>query len=99
MAKRVLISEINLKIDELDGWSVSQGGRDTISRNFRFKNFSEAFGFMVRVALLCEKIDHHPEWSNTYNTVNVILTTHDVGGLSEKDILLAQKMNQIASNI
>ena len=68
---------------------------DAITRSFKFKDFSEAFGFMARVALLAEKAGHHPEWSNVYNRVTITLTTHDAGGLSEKDISLAQQINAL----
>jgi len=71
-------------------------GRDAIQRSFRFTNFNAAFGFMSRVALMAEKMDHHPEWSNVYNRVDVILTTHSCGGLSELDVRLAQFMDQVA---
>ena len=71
-------------------------GRDAITRTFTFKNFSEAFGFMTRVALVAEKLDHHPEWKNVYKTVEVTLTTHDAGGLTQKDVTLAQAMDRLA---
>lgn len=71
-------------------------GRDAIHRTFTFKDFNEAFGFMARVALEAEKADHHPEWANVYRTVDVTLSTHDAGGLTAKDIALAQTMNAIA---
>ncbi|MBN9064846.1 MAG: 4a-hydroxytetrahydrobiopterin dehydratase [Rhizobiales bacterium 65-9] len=70
--------------------------RDAIARRFTFKNFSEAFGFMARVALVAEKMDHHPEWSNVYKTVDVTLSTHDAGGLTELDVALAKRMDAIA---
>ncbi len=73
------------------------GARDAITRHFIFKDFNEAFGFMSRVALLAEKMDHHPEWSNVYKKVEVTLTTHDAGGLTEKDITLAKAMDDYAS--
>ena len=71
-------------------------GRDAISRKFVFKDFNQAFGFMTRAALVAEKMDHHPEWFNVYRTVEVTLSTHDAGGLTEKDIALAKAMDVIA---
>ena len=73
----------------LGGWSLEEG-RDAIRRSFKFKDFSEAFGFMTRVALAAEKLDHHPEWSNVYNKVELVLTTHSAGGLTARDIALAR---------
>lgn len=69
--------------------------RDAIRREFKFADFSAAWGFMTRVALLAEKFDHHPEWSNVWNTVRIELTTHDTGGLSSNDIKLAQAINKL----
>jgi 4a-hydroxytetrahydrobiopterin dehydratase len=71
--------------------------RDAITRNFKFKDFNAAFGFMTRVALLAEKMDHHPEWSNVYNTLEVTLSTHDAGGLTQKDIDMAAAMDAWAA--
>jgi 4a-hydroxytetrahydrobiopterin dehydratase len=79
----------------LAGWSETDG-RDAIRKEFKFKNFSEAFGFMSRVALAAEKMDHHPEWSNVYDRVDILLTSHDIGGVSERDIKLAGKIDQLA---
>ncbi len=79
----------------LHGWSEAKG-RDAIERTFTFADFSEAFGFMARVALVAEKHDHHPEWRNVYKTVEVTLSTHDAGGLTMNDVALAQAMNAIA---
>lgn len=79
---------------QLRGWTAASGERDAIVRAFRFRDFSEAFGFMVRVALRAEQMDHHPEWSNVYNRVEVLLTTHDAGGVTQKDIDLAAFMNE-----
>jgi 4a-hydroxytetrahydrobiopterin dehydratase len=79
----------------LHGWSEVQG-RDAISRTFTFKDFSEAFGFMARAALLAEKLDHHPEWFNVYDKVEVTLATHDAGGVTERDVALAAAMNRLA---
>jgi len=79
----------------LDGWSEVEG-RDAIRKVFTFKDFSEAFAFMARVALKAEAMDHHPEWFNVYNKVDVTLTTHDADGLSRKDIDLAAAMESYA---
>lgn len=79
----------------LPGWAETSG-REAIARTFIFKNFNEAFGFMSRVALVAEKNDHHPEWRNVYKTVEVVLTTHDTGGVTARDIELATTMNAIA---
>ena len=70
-------------------------GQDAIARDFKFKDFSAAWGFMARVALLAEQQDHHPEWSNVYNRVSITLTTHDAGGLSERDVKLAQAIDAL----
>ena len=77
----------------LSGWTdlgTTENGRDAIEKKFKFKDFNEAFGFMGRIALMAEKMDHHPEWSNVYNKIHIILSTHDAGGVSERDIKLAQ---------
>lgn len=71
-------------------------GRDAITREFRFKDFNDAFGFMSRVALMAERMDHHPEWSNVYNRVTITLSTHDAGGLSARDVALASFIDSIA---
>ncbi|MBP6767278.1 MAG: 4a-hydroxytetrahydrobiopterin dehydratase [Reyranella sp.] len=71
-------------------------GRDAIQKSFRFADFNEAWGFMTRVAMAAEKSDHHPEWSNVYNKVEIVLSTHDAGGLSEKDVALAKVIDSIA---
>lgn len=73
-------------------------GRDAIARQFRFEDFNAAFGFMTRAALIAEKHDHHPEWFNVYNRVEVTLSTHDAGGLTAKDIALARAMDEIAKS-
>jgi len=83
---------------KLAGWSEVKG-RDAISRKFTFKDFNEAFGFMSRVALVAEKNDHHPEWRNVYKTVEVVLATHDAGGVTARDIDLAKAMNAIAGQL
>jgi len=79
----------------LNGW-VEVAGRDAIAKTFVFKDFNEAFGFMTRVALVAEKADHHPEWKNVYKTVEVVLSTHDAGGVTAKDIALAEAMERFA---
>jgi 4a-hydroxytetrahydrobiopterin dehydratase len=72
-------------------------GRDAIAKKFVFKDFNQAFGFMARVALIAEKMDHHPEWFNVYKTVEVTLSTHDAGGLTELDVKLAEAMDKVAA--
>ena len=78
----------------LPGWALAQG-RDAIARHFKFADFSAAWGFMCRVALLAEQQDHHPEWSNVYNQVTITLTTHDAGGLSVRDLRLAEAIDRV----
>jgi 4a-hydroxytetrahydrobiopterin dehydratase len=77
-----------------EGWTM-RPDRDAIGRSFRFKDFSEAWGFMARVALLAEAQNHHPEWSNVWNRVEIVLTTHDAGGLSARDVRLAEAINRL----
>jgi len=79
----------------LSGWAYD-AERDGIARSFRFKDFSAAFAFMTRVALAAEKADHHPDWSNSWNRVDILLTTHSAGGVTEKDIALASAIDAIA---
>lgn len=76
------------------GWAPALD-RDAIRREFKFADFKAAWGFMSRVALLAEELDHHPDWSNAWNTVRIELSTHDVGGLSDKDVTLAQAINKL----
>lgn len=78
----------------LPEWSLDQE-RDAIKRNFRFEDFVEAFGFMAKVALLAERADHHPEWSNVYSRVEILLTTHEADGLSARDIALAKAIDRL----
>lgn len=80
---------------ECPAWRMAEGGRDAIVRKFRFRDFSEAWGFMARVALLAEAQDHHPEWSNVWNRVEILLSTHDAGGLSERDLRLATAIDAL----
>ena len=81
-------------LGDLPGWEYDETARG-IRREFTFSDFAAAFGFMTHVAILAEKEDHHPEWSNVYNRVNILLTTHDAGGLSHRDIDLAGKIDGI----
>ena len=81
---------------KLSAWSAVEG-RDAIQKTFKFKDFNAAFGFMTRVALAAEKADHHPEWFNVYNRVEVLLSTHDADGVSERDVALAKIMDAAAS--
>ncbi|WP_292611365.1 4a-hydroxytetrahydrobiopterin dehydratase [Nitrobacter sp. 62-13] len=95
MAERLSADARKAAIKALPGWS-EVAGRDAIARTFTFRDFNEAFGFMTRVALTAEKADHHPEWRNVYKTVEVVLATHDAGGVTERDIRLAEAMDAIA---
>ena len=81
-------------LGRLNGWVYDQDA-DAISHEFKFKDFSEAFAFMTRVALLAQAADHHPEWSNVYNKVSVTLTTHDAGGVTAKDVALADGIDRL----
>ena len=98
MAGRLSTDAQAAALKELNGWSTVPG-RPAITRTFRFKDFNEAFGFMARVALVAEKNDHHPEWRNVYKTVDVVLTTHDAGGVTARDIALAKAMDAIATQL
>lgn len=82
-------------LSQLQGWSAVEG-RDAISKTFRFADFNQAFGWMTRVALAAEKLDHHPEWFNVYNRVEVLLATHDADGVTELDVTLAKLMDAAA---
>lgn len=96
MAKPQLTpDELKDKISELDDWSISDDGL-AIKKSFKFSNFVQAFGFMTQMAIVAEKMNHHPEWFNVYNRVEVKLTTHDSGGVTELDIALATAMNKAA---
>jgi 4a-hydroxytetrahydrobiopterin dehydratase len=95
MPRPVKIGAIDA-LEKLPLWSDLPGDRDAIGRTFRFTDFNCAFGFMTRVALKADKIDHHPEWSNIYNRVEVVLTTHDAGGVTALDVEMAQFMDEAA---
>jgi 4a-hydroxytetrahydrobiopterin dehydratase len=96
MAQKLTADVRKAALAKLSGWS-EVAGRDAIAKTFVFKDFNQAFGFMTRAALVAEKMDHHPEWFNVYKTVEVTLSTHDAGGVTELDIKLAQAMDQLAS--
>jgi 4a-hydroxytetrahydrobiopterin dehydratase len=95
MAERLTAEARKAALGALPGWTET-AGRDAIGKTFVFKDFNEAFGFMSRAALVAEKMDHHPEWRNVYKTVEVVLSTHDSGGVTSLDIELAKAMNAIA---
>ncbi len=95
MVRQLNEAERAAALATLKNWRMVEG-RDAICREFRFADFNAAFGFMSRVALKAEKLDHHPEWCNVYNWVEVVLSTHDAGGLSEKDIALARFIDEAA---
>ncbi|MBN9599453.1 MAG: 4a-hydroxytetrahydrobiopterin dehydratase [Afipia sp.] len=95
MTERLTAEARRTALADLPGWS-EVAGRDAIARTFVFADFNEAFGFMARVALAAEKADHHPEWRNVYKTVEVVLATHDAGGVTRRDLALARAMNAIA---
>ncbi|MGF6780504.1 4a-hydroxytetrahydrobiopterin dehydratase [Paraburkholderia sp. GAS334] len=83
------------QLSHLDGWQVASG-RDAIQRQFQFADFNEAFGFMTRVAIKAQEMDHHPEWFNVYNKVDITLSTHEVNGVTERDIAMARFIDGIA---
>ncbi|MBB4640502.1 4a-hydroxytetrahydrobiopterin dehydratase [Rhizorhapis suberifaciens] len=95
MVPKLTEEERSAALSGLTDWSYD-AERDGIRRSFRFGDFRAAFGFMTQVAMLAEKLDHHPEWSNVYNRVDILLTTHDAKGLSKRDIDLAQKIDALS---
>ena len=94
MIEQLADDERAAALDALGEWDYDDA-RDALVRSFVFADFVEAFGFMTRVAILAEKADHHPEWSNVYNRVDVLLTTHDAGGLSTRDVALATAIDAL----
>src|SRR5579864_9852150 len=98
MAEKLSAEARKQALKGLSGWAEKQGG-EAIGRSFVFRDFNEAFGFMSRVALVAEKNDHHPEWRNVYKTVDVVLATHDAGGVTARDIDLAKAMNAVAAQL
>ena len=85
----------NAALATIKGWT-EVDGRDAIKKSFEFADFNQAWGFMTRVALAADKVDHHPEWSNVYNKVEIVLSTHDAGGVSDKDVALAKFIDSVA---
>ncbi len=90
--RKLTDDEAHAHLNEVPGWTIDDG---KLHRQFQFKDFVEAFGFMSRVALAAEKMDHHPNWSNVWNRVVIDLSTHDVGGLSTRDFRLAARINEL----
>jgi 4a-hydroxytetrahydrobiopterin dehydratase len=95
MVEKLSAAERKAALAELEGWE-TVSGRDAIKKAFKFADFNQAFGFMSRVALTAERMDHHPEWFNVYNRVEITLSTHDAGGLSERDVRLAKFIDDAA---
>jgi 4a-hydroxytetrahydrobiopterin dehydratase len=95
--EKLSTTEIAKRIQELDGWILSDDAL-SIAKTFKFGNFVEAFGFMTQCAIHAEKLDHHPEWSNVYRTVEVMLTTHSAKGLTELDFDMASRMDKAAKH-
>ena len=97
MIKKLTKTEVIQKLKRLSGWKMVKG-RNAITKTFKFKDFMQAFGWMTSMAIYAEKKDHHPEWFNVYSTVEVVLSTHDIGGVSNLDIELAKKMNSTSKS-
>ncbi len=95
MAEKLSTEARDAGLAELAGWRLLED-RDAIEKSFKFQTFNEAWGFMNRIALAAEKLDHHPEWSNVYNRVDIVLTTHSCDGLSELDLKLARQIDGYA---
>lgn len=98
MTTRLTDAERAAGLAALSGWSLVPG-RDAITRRYQFKDFSEAFGFMTRVALAAERMNHHPEWFNVWNRVEITLSTHDAGGLTRLDLDLAAALDRLAAAV
>lgn len=96
MAQKLSADARKAALAKLHGWNEVKG-RDAITKKFVFADFNAAFGFMTRSALIAEKLDHHPEWFNVYKTVEVTLSTHDAGGVTELDVKLAEAMDKMAA--
>ena len=91
--------EVAKALETLPAWRADDGDRPAIARALRFADFNAAFGFMTRVALMADKMDHHPEWSNVYDRVEVLLTTHDADGVTDKDVALARFIDRAAAEL
>ena len=94
MAERLDVDEV---LKALPLWRAGESDRPAIERSLAFADFNAAFGFMTRVALLADKVDHHPEWSNVYNRVDIVLTTHDAGGVTQRDVDMARFIDEAAA--
>ena len=97
MVQKIGAAPRDAALAELTGWKMTEG-RDALTRSLKFADFSSAFAFMTRVALAAEKLDHHPEWSNVWNRVEITLSTHDAGGLTQRDIDLAKIIDKLAGS-
>lgn len=95
MVDKLINPQLSEALAALEGWELRES-KDAIHKKFKFRSFSEAWAFMTRIALLAEKMDHHPEWSNVYNRVEITLTTHDAGGITTRDTEMAAKINKLA---
>lgn len=95
MLKRLEKIEIEQRLAQMQGWTFADG---SITKSYKFKDFKEAFATMTRIAFECEKMNHHPDWKNVYNTVTIALNTHDAGGVTEKDFKLAQVIETIIAS-
>jgi 4a-hydroxytetrahydrobiopterin dehydratase len=98
MIAQLTADERKTLLPSLSGWTMATD-RDALCKTYRFTDFAEAFGFMTHVAIIADKQDHHPEWFNVYNRVEVTLTTHDADGLSQRDIKLARAMDAVAAKL
>lgn len=98
MAQKFDAAQRDAALARLPGWALAASGRDALTRSFKFKDFSAAFGFMTRVALAAEKLDHHPEWSNVWDRVEITLSSHDADGLTERDVKLAGIIDTLAAD-
>ena len=97
MAEKLESKERNKILKTLKDWKKTRG-RDSIEKNYIFKDFTSAFSWMARIALIAEKMDHHPEWFNVYNNLDIKLSTHDSGGVTEKDLTLAKNIDEVFNN-